>query len=242
MNAMSNWCAALCMLALSATAQAALVDRGGGMIYDTTRNLTWLADMNYAFTSGYATAQSGRMTWSTANVWAENLVYGGYDDWRLPTISTSDPSCNAFDPGGGYPLQHYGYCSGGELGGLFITDLGENDHESVLDQTGDSAQQIANLVLFINVQSYYYWSGTPYAPNSEFERAWYFNTQVAYQLDGRQISQLYAVAVRQGDVLSQVPEPQTLALSLFAIGAAMMKSRRRSRMRAGTQLGHEDEG
>ena len=42
--------AALSVAALSA--QAALVARGGGMIYDTTRNITWLADMNYARTSG----------------------------------------------------------------------------------------------------------------------------------------------------------------------------------------------
>lgn len=42
--------AALSVAALSA--QAALVDRGSGMIYDTTRNITWLADMNHARTSG----------------------------------------------------------------------------------------------------------------------------------------------------------------------------------------------
>jgi hypothetical protein len=30
-----------------------LINRGGGMIYDTTANITWLADMNYAYTSGY---------------------------------------------------------------------------------------------------------------------------------------------------------------------------------------------
>jgi hypothetical protein len=35
------------MVALSGAAQADLVDRGGGMIYDTTRNITWLADLNY---------------------------------------------------------------------------------------------------------------------------------------------------------------------------------------------------
>ena len=34
-------------------AQAALENRGGGMIYDTVNNVTWLADMNYAKTSGF---------------------------------------------------------------------------------------------------------------------------------------------------------------------------------------------
>ncbi len=39
--------------ALAGTAQAGLIDRGGGMIYDTTQNITWLADWNYAQTSGW---------------------------------------------------------------------------------------------------------------------------------------------------------------------------------------------
>ena len=38
---------AAALVALSGAAQAALVNRGGGMIYDTTRNITWLADWNY---------------------------------------------------------------------------------------------------------------------------------------------------------------------------------------------------
>jgi hypothetical protein len=45
--------AAAALVALSGAAQAALIDRGGGAIYDSTRNITWLANMNYAFTSGY---------------------------------------------------------------------------------------------------------------------------------------------------------------------------------------------
>lgn len=48
--------AATAVVAFAATAHAALVDRGGGMVYDTTRNITWLADMNYARTSGYSGA------------------------------------------------------------------------------------------------------------------------------------------------------------------------------------------
>lgn len=48
------WVAAAAMVALTGAAQAALVNRGGGMIYDTTRNITWLADMNYASTSGHS--------------------------------------------------------------------------------------------------------------------------------------------------------------------------------------------
>ena len=138
-------------------------DRGGGLIYDTTRNITWLADMNYAQTSGHTGTgvnANGRMTWDAATAWANNLVYGGFDDWRLPTLNPADTTCSSnLNPGGGFPNQYFGTgCTGGELSGLFVTDLGNKAGESVLNQVGDTAQQIANLVLFSNVQSFVYWS------------------------------------------------------------------------------------
>lgn len=56
----------LATLTLSApAAQAQLFDRGGGLIYDSVQNITWLADANYAKTSGYD--DDGRMTWGEAN-------------------------------------------------------------------------------------------------------------------------------------------------------------------------------
>ena len=57
--------------------------------------------MNYAKTSGaHAT---GHINWSQANNWANNLVYGGYADWRLPTLTPSDTSClSVINPGGGF--------------------------------------------------------------------------------------------------------------------------------------------
>jgi len=66
-------------------AQATLVDRGNGMIYDDILDVTWLQDANYAKTSGYDA--DGEMNWATANAWAEQLVHKGYNNWRLPTIS-----------------------------------------------------------------------------------------------------------------------------------------------------------
>ncbi len=60
-------------LAASSSANAALVDRGGGLIYDTILNVTLLQDANYAMTSGAST--DGRMTWSEAVAWAANFSY-----------------------------------------------------------------------------------------------------------------------------------------------------------------------
>ena len=239
---MSLWkslVAVAAMVAVTGAAQAALVDRGGGMIYDSTRNITWLADMNYAATSGYAATNaggsgstqiqaSGRMGWDAAMTWASNLVYGSYDDWRLPTLNPSDTSCSDnIDPGGGFPLQYFGLnCTGGELSGLFVTDLGNKALESVLNQAGDTAEQIANLALFSNVQSDGYWSGTEYAPNPG--GAWGFGTRGGgFQVHDGKVIALYAVAVRPGDVAASVPEPQTLALVLLALGATVVARRRR---------------
>lgn len=232
---------AAAMVALTGAAQAALINVGGGMIYDTTRDITWLADMNYAFTSGYAAANvggtgsnlifaDGRMGWNAANTWANNLVYGGFSDWRLPTLNPADTTCsNNFSPGGGFPNQYFGYnCTGGELSGLFVTDLGNKPGQSVLNPVGDTDEQIANLALFSNVRSYYYWSGTEYAPNPS--SAWNFDTVNGLQSSRDKVNALYAVAVRPGDVrdAQAVPEPGTLALLLAAVGVGAVVRRRRA--------------
>jgi hypothetical protein len=230
-----SWAAAATMVALTGAAQAALVDRGGGMIYDTTRNITWLADMNYAKTqwdkSGGTQGDSdGRMTWDAATAWANNLVYGGFDDWRLPTLNPADTTCsrNFSHPGGGFPNQYLGFgCTGGELSGLFVTDLGYNNNGSGLITSDDTVEQKDNLALFSNVQSFVYWSGTEFAPGPS--NAWLFITINGDQGYDVKSGAFYAVAVRPGDVTASVPEPQTLALALLALGATAVARRRRSR-------------
>jgi hypothetical protein len=233
MGTLKTWVAAAGLVALAGTAQAGLVDRGGGLIYDATRNLTWLADMNYAKTSGHTgpgVNADGTMTWDAASAWASTLVYGGFSDWRLPTLNPADTTCYSnFNPGGALPLQYYGVnCTGGELSGLFVTDLGNKANESVLIQTGDTPMQIANLALFSNVQSNAYWSGTELAPNPA-SAAWLFNTSYGFQGPDFKSMALYAVAVRPGDVAASVPEPQTWAMMLLGLGAVLLARRKRTR-------------
>lgn len=82
---------------VSGVAQAALQGRdlngSAGSFeayYDTVLDITWLADANYAQTSGYDA--DGLMNWATANTWAANLSFYNpatnqtYADWRLPTV------------------------------------------------------------------------------------------------------------------------------------------------------------
>jgi len=231
MKLLKSLTAAAAILVCTGAAQAALVARPGGMVYDTVQNITWLADMNYAFTSGYAATNAGgsgsnrilangRMGWDAAGAWANTLVYGGFSDWRLPTLNPLDASCTGgFGVGLGYN------CTGGELSRLFVADLGYNNDGSGLITSDDTALQIANLALFSNVQSNFYWSGTAYAPDPG--RAWIFGSNFGGQGTGGKGNALYAVAVRPGDVAASVPEPQTLALALLALGATMVVRRRR---------------
>ena len=202
--------ALLAGIALSGAAQATLIDRGGGMIYDTDLNLTWLADANYAMTSGYDA--DGRMNWSAANAWAAGLSYGGYSDWRLPTTLQPDASCSGQSGGVSDGVN----CSGSEMGHLFYTEGGVSAGSSILTST-----ILGNY--FTNMQSYAYWSGTEYAlePNV----AWFFDTLIGYQYAFNEVIELDAWAVRPGDVAA-VPEPATLLLlSLGLAGLGVMRRR-----------------
>ena len=78
------------MFGVAGNANSALIDRGGGLIYDTVLDVTWLQDANFAQTSGYD--NDGRMSWDAAAAWAEQLQYGGHIDWRLPKVSPVDGS------------------------------------------------------------------------------------------------------------------------------------------------------
>ncbi len=78
-------------------AKAELFDRGSGLIYDDSLNITWLQDAN----------SEGTMTWADADDWAGNFVFQGYSDWRLPV---SDTECTEHD------------CANSEMGHLFYSD------------------------------------------------------------------------------------------------------------------------
>ncbi|MCC6544648.1 MAG: hypothetical protein IT392_09125 [Nitrospirae bacterium] len=138
---------------ISVSAHTTLMDMGDGTIYDTDIQLSWLQDANYAKTSGYD--DDGLMDWFTANTWADNLPFAGFDNWRLPTTLQPDSSCySQYDSGGFFPVQGYGYnCTGSEMGHLYYTELG-NTAGGPLTNIGD----------FTNLQPYSYWSGTTFAP------------------------------------------------------------------------------
>jgi Protein of unknown function (DUF1566) len=150
----------LFLLALSGNVQANLIDRGNGLIFDQDLNITWLADANYAQTSGYDL--DGKMTWSEANNWANNLTYGGYSDWRLPTTPPEDIVSSGFNK------------TSSEMGHLFYSELGGAAGSSI------TTTHNTNFDLFSNIQSDLYWSATSFIGLD----AWALNMNDGNQLHG----------------------------------------------------------
>jgi hypothetical protein len=237
MTLLRRFAIAAALIAGSVSAQATLIDRGGGMIYDTELNVTWLQDWNYAKTSGYSgdgVFGDGRMNWNAAVKWADDLTYGGYGDWRLPTmIDTGTAGCNLSNAGGtdcGFNVQtKSGNTVYSELAHLYYVTLGNlgrcrpGDSACFLSQPGWG---LRNVGPFSNLQGGAYWFGVQDASASF--RSWYFVTSDGYQDAGFKLSSsLVAVAVRNGDV-TPVPEPQTMGLALTALGALLLAMKKRA--------------
>lgn len=94
-------------LVLSSNVNAALIDNGGGLVYDEDLNVTWLAGAN----------SGGALNWGDALAWAASLDAGGTMGWRLPTADAcTGTSCNG-------EFNHLFY---NELSGLTGTPLTGN--------------------------------------------------------------------------------------------------------------------
>lgn len=138
---------AACALLLSNVAHPALIDQGGGLIYDDTLNLTWLSDANNAKTSGYSA--TGLMTWDESVAWAAQLSYHDtvrnvdYSNWRLPNAVPRD----FFSTGS--ELAHLR----ADLGGLPTVNLYSTATPTL-------------LALFSNITPGFYWPGNQYSPGS----------------------------------------------------------------------------
>ncbi len=171
------------LFCFTAVANATLYDIGDGLIYDSEWRITWLQDANYAVTSGYDA--DGRMSYENALAWADNLEYGGYDDWRLPDAYNLDGT----GPNFGYNVQS-------EIG-----------HLAFYDEAGKTF-----LNFFENVQENppNYWSSTLHA---YYPAAYSFNFDLGRQaMTGIcPVNKLYVWAVRDGGA-APVPEPATMLL------------------------------
>lgn len=204
----------------------ALNSPNAAFFYETSTNLTWLADMGLG----------GRRNWGAAMTWAGALTTGGFSDWRLPTtIDSGSPGCN--EPANangvdcGYNVLTQVDSAYSEWAHLYYVTLGNlawcpaSAPRGVACATGQTGWNVRNTAYFLGVQGSQYWSDTEYALGAG--NAWRFNQVGGNQYAAPKTANYFAAAVRSGDVLNAVPEPQSLVLALTALAALGLGRRRK---------------
>ncbi len=230
-------------LSLPGPACAALIDRGGGLIYDTVLDVTWLADANYARTSGVDA--DGKMSWTAANHWVSQLrIYDPvrnqfFDDWRMPHMEPRDVPRLPSNDGStdlGYTnmsqLTELGYMYYVNLGNLgFCTPHGGGTSNLCIEQPGwglVDGIEANDESLFANLMADNYWADTTGLGAGS---AWYVDLGRGNQYITASSQLFYVWAVRDGDVVTTdpvaVPTPATLPLVATAILAAYLLRRRK---------------
>jgi hypothetical protein len=189
------------LIALPQLSHAAFIDAGGGMIYDTLLDVTWLQDANYAATQYSATGGAqgdadGLMNWNDATTWAASLTVGGVTGWRLPTMSavgSPRPNETGESPN-----------SGNEIGWLWYQLGGGSDIWASTD-----ISPFTNLP-YQSDGSEWYWTAMEYDATSAGRISM---NCACWDHNWSKSNELYAWAVHSGDVAG-VPEPSALLLML----------------------------
>lgn len=190
--------------------------------YDSSLNITWLADANYAFTT--LADPDGRMTWADANAWAGALDINGVQGWRLPaTFDAGNDGCAS-----GNDCGQSIDSNTSEMAHMFYTTLGNLayfDSKNVGPQPGWG---LTNTGPFSNIQAEDYWSSTVYSPDPV--ASWHFSFENGEQYATVNTVHFFAWAVKDGDVAggsTVVPLPATAWMLLSGLAGLVGIARRR---------------
>lgn len=169
------------------------------LIYDPYLNIYWMKDGN----------KQGLMTWDDAKEWAEQLTYGGYDDWRLP--STPDGYYEKTD-GTIWDYYETNPYSNDVKYNVTFSELGSL-YYNTFKLTADKGLSTAENSLFDKLQTDYYWFKTASRPLDGNPAAWIFDFEFGTQFTNTTNSYAYAIAVRDA-----IPAPEPSSALLFLAG------------------------
>ena len=178
---------AVAFACVASAADASLIDRGNGLIYDDVLNITWLQDAHLASTisfgvSGIADGSAlydpaGSMTWDTSKLWIDAMNaanYKGFSTWRLPTVQPVNGVSFQYDVSydgstdRGFNNYSLSNPSQNELAYLYYVELGNLglcDSTNAVNSPVDSCSQntgwgLVNTGPFSNFDVGRYWTGT----------------------------------------------------------------------------------
>jgi hypothetical protein len=213
-NRITSTFSCISLLTCTAISQAAFIDAGSGMVYDTLLDVTWLKDANYAATQytnsgGTEGDADGLMSWDDATTWASSLTVGGVTGWRLPTInSTGSPRPNETgeSPHAGNEFGWLWHQLGGGSDIWASTDI--SPFTNLPYQTGGSE---------------WYWTAVEYDATGAARLSM---NCACWDFDWAKTNELYAWAVHSGDVAG-VPEPSALLIMVTGLAGLGYAGRRK---------------
>jgi len=202
--------------------------------YDKTLDITWLADANYAKTSGHD--HDGRMNWHESTAWVASLNINGITGWRLPKMSpingiefggwsscaattdfgtaptTTDGTDGGWRDSAGNPVHEMCHMYYVTLANLGLLKPDKNDPSGYSKQLGSGYK---NTGPFKNLQPSFYLTSTEAEPTG---MAYIFHDYGGIGLYGKDstpgMNDPFAWPVHDGDVGTAVPRANVLPRTL----------------------------